>query len=136
MVERLHGGHFGRNKYRRSSELRCHGGAYRCAAPNAAGITGRLHLYAVELPDGVVKIGRTSNWRQRLAAYRGSMRVRVWLLTEEWADAAQLEAGLLQRLTHPRLAGRLEYLAADFDDVVEQAERMLGEMDVSYLVES
>jgi hypothetical protein len=135
MVERLHGGHFGRNKYRRSSELRCHGGAYRCAAP-CTGLTGRLHLYAVELPDGVVKIGRTSNWRQRLKTYRGSMRVLVWLLTEEWADAVQLEAALLQRLTHPRLAGRLEYLAADFDDVVEQVERMLGEFGVSYLVEA
>ncbi len=43
------------------------------------------HLYVVEFDSGWIKVGRTSNWRKRLATHRREYRRQYgWSVVDEW----------------------------------------------------
>jgi hypothetical protein len=88
-----------------------------------------------------VKIGQTSNWKNRRKAYAnwnlrfgdGITVERVFLITEEYVDLIALEAEILSRarsLFHPHHG--LEWFKADMDDVCRLIDEVMCEGGLSY----
>ena len=110
----------------------------RCFLPK--GRTAQV-LYAVSVKDheGVVKIGRTRNWRSRRIAYdnwnlaRGDAVTasRAFVLTDEWLDLPRLEAAMLAQCPFPLRAGS-EWFHADFDEMCEFIARFLDDAGISH----
>lgn len=82
-------------------------------------------LYAVVLREHptIVKIGRTTNWKQRRREYDnwnfadgdGIAKSIIFLITEEFCDLNGLEAECLGTMDAPRVRGA-EWFRASIDD--------------------
>lgn len=111
----------------------------RCFVPKGR---SEYVIYAVCLREhlGVVKVGRTTRWKNRRKVYASwnlaiedaVLAERVFTITEEFVDLPALEAALLSAMPFPRRHG-LEWFRANFDDVCEVIDRFLSEHDISYV---
>ena len=101
----------------------------------------QLVIYAVGVDghEGVVKIGRTTNWKSRRKSYArwnlsevdAVKTERVYVLTEEWIDLIRVERALLSSCPFPLHYGA-EWFRADFGDMCDFIESFLSQAGISY----
>lgn len=123
------------------NEPRYRGKPVKCFAP-----AGRGHqaIYAVVLkcrPD-MVKVGRTTNWKQRRKTYDcwnfssgdGIEEYRLFVVTDEYVALDRLEAAVLADMAHnfPVAHGR-EWFAAEFNDACRTIDRVMCAGGLSYV---
>jgi len=99
-------------------------------------------IYAVTLYEhpGVVKIGRTFNWKSRRKYYESfNLRCgdaiedeRVFVITDEFVDLPKLERCLLERMPFPRRHGA-EWFETTLDDMARVIDQFMCEHDISYV---
>ena len=107
---------------------------------------GRRHavIYAVCVADheGVVKVGRTVNWKSRRNSYQrwnlnNSSAItseRIFIITDEFADLAKIDGAILEGCHFPLRHGR-EWFVADLDDICRYVDRFLTINEISFVVE-
>lgn len=110
----------------------------RCFVPRGRS-SAVLYIVALKEHSGVVKVGRTTRWKNRRVFYdtwnltpSGAIAAeRVITITEDYVDLPALEAALLNWLEFPMKHGR-EWFIAEFEDVSRAVDEFLNETGLSY----